>query len=74
MNKDNKQAETEQCTIPSVSKSFSINRINELTKQIKDTYNSGTLLALRDDYAINLATELGGFSWDYLPKGKFNVC
>jgi len=32
------------------------------------------LLSLRDDYAINLATEFGGFSWDYLPNGRFNVC
>jgi hypothetical protein len=66
--------ETEkQLTTPIVRKSVSINRINELTKEIEDTCNDGKLLALRDDYAINLATEFGGSSWDYLPNGKFNV-
>ena len=56
-----KSQKQDQLIIDPVSKSFAIKRINELTE-------------LRENYAINLATEFGGYSWDYLPKGKFNVC
>ena len=57
-----------------VSKTNDIKRINELTEEISQKGNLIELLQLRDDYAMNLATIYGGFSWDYLPKGRFNVC